>query len=294
MVPASIRSNLAGLRRRERLLTFVWGVACWVSIALVLLVLCMFADWLIDRELDTPWLIRYAFVAVQVGVWILAGCYFIIWPQIRWLSDEMLALWVEAKMPNFDHRLISAVQLNKKGARLDGMSTELVKIVTREAEKEASRSRFAVVADHRRFLWSIVLAAPVFLLFTVPILAFYDVSFVLLARQALADVEIPRSVKLAGNSPAVWPVGDTIPIRFRVTGEYDAEMVGRVSVTPGGRFEMTFIDEDHGGANFGVDLDPSKVPVTDRLSMTARLGDGRTPANHLRQRPEADSLAVGR
>src|SRR5260370_266930 len=103
MVPTSIRKNLAGLRRRERLLTFVWGAACWLSIVLVLLLLCGLLDWLIDRERETPAGVRLGMFAVQAAVAALAGLLFLLWPQVRRLPDALLALWVEAKIPEFDH-----------------------------------------------------------------------------------------------------------------------------------------------------------------------------------------------
>jgi hypothetical protein len=278
MVPRSITKNLASLRRRERLLTFLWGASCWLAIALVLLLLCMFADWLIDRWRDTPIVVRLAFLIAQVSVWTITGFFFVVWPQIRRLPDEKLALWVEDKLRKFDHRLISAVQLNRKDAKVAGMSEELVKIVTREAEKESNRFSFAQIADHARFGFSTALAGSVLLVFLLPIAAFSNVSFILLARQALLDYEIPRTVHLESASVMYWPVGDDIPIRFRVTGEFNPDMVGSVYLSPGGRFDIEFIKEDDGGAIFGADIKPEKLPLTETLRYSARLADGRTKA----------------
>src|SRR5580765_767986 len=122
MVPASIRNNLTGLRTRERLLTLIWGAACWFAIVLVLLLLCGLIDWLIDRSRETPMSVRVGMFFVQAIVAGVAGLLFVLWPQIRRLPDALLALWVEEKMPQFEHRLISAVQLNQPNADLQGMS----------------------------------------------------------------------------------------------------------------------------------------------------------------------------
>src|SRR5712692_5350177 len=130
MVPVSIRNNLAALRRRERLLIFVWGAARWLSIVLVLLFVCGLVDRLIDRQRDTPRGVRLGMFFVQVAVSAVAGLIFLLWPQVRRLPDALLALWVEEKIPQFEHRLISAVQLNQPDAQLDGMSPELVAVVT--------------------------------------------------------------------------------------------------------------------------------------------------------------------
>ena len=73
MVPSSIRSNLAGLRTRERLLTLVWGLACWLAVTIVLLIACCLVDWLYDREQDTPFLVRFFLFLVQLTTATAAG-----------------------------------------------------------------------------------------------------------------------------------------------------------------------------------------------------------------------------
>jgi hypothetical protein len=276
MVPSTIRSNLSSLRRRERLLTFVWGAACWLAVALVLLVICCFVDWLIDRWQDTPMTVRVGLVGVQLASAFLAGILFLMIPQFRRLPDALLALWVEDRVRDFDHRLISAVQLNAPGADLGGMSKELVGIVTREAEKRAARVGFASVADHRRLKWSAFVLAPVVLLTLLPLAVWPNVSFALLARQGLLDVEIPHSVYLESVSAEVWPMNESIKLRFRVTGEWNEDMVGRVRVTPIGQpadtYDLVFMQRDDQGAVFEADVQPALGDIT----YSARIYDGRT------------------
>jgi hypothetical protein len=276
MVPPQILNNLAGLRRRERLLTFVWGLACWVAVVLVLSFLCGLADWLIDRERETPFVVHLAFFAMQAAAWFLAGFCFIILPQIRRLPDDLLALWVEAKCPKFDHRLISAVQLNRPRAKLAGMSQELVAIMTREAQKESNRLSFASIADHGRLKWAAGIALPVMLMVALPFVIWPSTAFALLARQALVPVDVPHSVGLDSVSVAVWPIGDTIPIRYRVKKKWSEDMVGTLTVTPLGgrpdRYDLEFIERDGDDAIFGADV---KAAAAD-LRYSARLADGRT------------------
>src|SRR5262245_55507948 len=147
MIPSSIKRALSSLRRRERMLTFVWGAARWLAIVMLLLLVCGFVDWLIDRERDTPFFIRVMMLCMQLVVAAVAARFLVFWPQLRWLSDPKLALWVEAKKPKFKHRLISAVQFNQPRADLEGMSKELVGVVTQEAdEMTRGASNFAGVA----------------------------------------------------------------------------------------------------------------------------------------------------
>ena len=279
MIPSSIQNKLAGLRRRERLLTFVWGAACWLSIVLVLLLLCGLADWLIDRQRDTPLSVRYGMFYVQLAVAAVAGLLFVFWPQVRRLPDALMALWVEAKIPQFEHRLISAVQLNQPGAQLDGMSRELVGVVTREAEVQAQRvGGFAQVADHSRLKWTALVLTPLALLVALPFILWPEVSFALLQRQAMQDVDMPHSVTLESAAPEYWPIGEDIPIQYHVRGAYDKDMIGTLFVTPEGqptdRYELKYLSpaQDGNGAIFGTYVHPSSVNVT----YSARLVDGRT------------------
>lgn len=278
MVPPSILQNLASLRQRERLLTFVWGLACFISTILVLLLLCCAVDWLIDRDRDTPFAVRAGLLILQFGVAIVAGFFFILWPQVKSLSDDSLALWVESKIHRFDHRLISAVQLNRPGADLAGMSRELVALMTQEAEQESARHPFAATADHARLGGSAKLLVPVVLVCVMPFLIFPGVSFALLARQALLDRDIPRSVYLESASKEVWPMGETIPIFYRVTGKYDADMIGTVYVSsstgPTDRYPLEFVLEDEQGALFKAEV----TGASDNIRYWARLSDGRTRA----------------
>jgi hypothetical protein len=278
MVPPTILSNLSSLRMRERLLTFTWGSACWLAVALVLLMICCAVDWLIDRWQDTPMLVRYCLLGVQAVTASVAGILFLIVPQIRRLPDALLALWVEDKHREFDHRLISAVQLNQPNAKLGGMSTELVGVVTREAEKWAARVGFASVADHRRLKWAAFLLAPIVVLAVIPLAVSPGVSFALLARQTLTDVDIPHSVYLASTSAKVWPMNESIKLRFRVTGEWADDMVGTVRVTPLGErsdsYPLVYSHQDDQGAIFEAEVQPA----SSNLVYSARLYDGRTKA----------------
>jgi hypothetical protein len=276
MVPSTIRNNLAALRRRERFLTFVWGAACWLAIGLVLLFLCGFVDWLIDRQRETPMDVRYGLFGVQAVVAALAGLVFVLWPQLRRLPDALLALWVEEKIPQFDHRLISAVQFNQPGAQLEGMSKELVAVVTREAEKQAQHvGGFAQVADHSRLKWTALVLTPILLAIALPLALWPNLCFALLARQGLLDVEVPHSVKMKSASKEFWPIGEDIKIYYRVTGEYNRDMIGSVYVEPEGQagdsYPLEFLTEDADGAIFSADVRPSSVDVR----YSARLEDGR-------------------
>src|SRR5437016_3689217 len=131
MIPRTIHKQLASLRGRERLLQFAWGVARWLAIVLLLLLVAGFVDWLIDRDRDTPWSVRLALFIGQVGIALLVAVWLLVGPFGKRLKDADLALEVEDRHPALGHRLISAVQLNQPEADIEGMSPQLIALVTR-------------------------------------------------------------------------------------------------------------------------------------------------------------------
>src|SRR5438105_1908869 len=148
MIPPSIQRQLARLRRRERFLDLMWGGARWSALTVALLLLAGFIDWTIDRQRDTPEALRGFLRYFQLGLVGVAAVWFLLWPLGKKLANSALALRVEDRFPQLHQRLISAVELNRAGARTDGMSAELIGVVTREAVQQARHLDFADVADH--------------------------------------------------------------------------------------------------------------------------------------------------
>src|SRR5262245_47463381 len=213
MIPRSIRTNLNRLRRRERLLALAWGAACWLAIVLIFLLAACFVDWLIDREIDTPWSVRALLFALQIGLAIVVGWLFLVRPQIRRLRDDTLALWVEDRHPAFAHRLITAVQLSRPGAKSEGMSPELIAVVVSEAEKRSAALDFTHVADHRRLRRAALLAGPVLVVAILTAILQPQLAAVLLSRLFLADIDIPHSVAIEPlRRDEVRPAGERVAL----------------------------------------------------------------------------------
>jgi hypothetical protein len=233
MVPASISKQLSRLRLQERGLRLVWGVSRVLALAFVLLVAACFTDWLIDRWHDTPWSVRVLLVGVQLVAVAVAVFSLVLKPLLGRLPDDELALWVEQTQPAFGHRLISTVQLNRPNARLEGMSPELVAVVTRETEELARTADFGSAIDRRRAKWSLYAVAPVVLAAGGLILAFPDMVRELLAREMLLNVPITRSVTLDADRERVAAAGDPVELQLTATGPgWNEQMQGIVRVTP--------------------------------------------------------------
>lgn len=275
MVSTKLHERLASLRQRERWLQTAWGFSRVLGFVLLFVLLACALDYTLDRYGETPLLVRRLLFAGLVVVSLLTAIFFVLVPIRRRLDDAELALWVEERNPQLHHRLISAVQLNQPGAKTEGMSPELIAVVTREAESDAQKVAFTDVADHRRLKWSLLLALPLLMIALVPIVLAPALSGALLARLLLANVDIPRRVTLENDTREVWPLGESVVLRIGARGIEESEAGELVLRQPGGeeRYPLVApqIDPATGEGSYIVEL----PPFSDDLTFRAYVGDGR-------------------
>ena len=188
-----------------------------LAVVLVALLVACAIDFVIDRFDDTPIWVRATLLLLQIALALILLTSWVVLPLCRRLPDDALALWVEEKYPRLAHRLISAVQFNRPAARKEGMSVELIQVVTREAETHAERLDFNRVVDNRRLGIGLAFFLPALLIFGLALLL-WPLLPTLLARQFLADVEIPRSVYLTAENREVWPKGEKVRLEIKATG----------------------------------------------------------------------------
>lgn len=295
MVPAPILHKLARLRRRELLLRLVWGGARWLAVILGLLLAGALIDLGVDRFQTTPLVLRFLISLVQIGTggWLLWA--WLARPLLHQPTDSELALVVEDKTPSLQHRLISAVQLNQPGSNTEGMSAVMIQAVTREAVEQTGPLDFPGFADHRRLAWAGQVLTPVLLVVLLAFIINPALAWVLFQRQLLAHIDIPRSVYLANESPTVWPMGEEVTLRFRVTGPgWNRDSEGQVIIRPEGLpaedYPLTFEScPQEGVAYFTARIPPSSKS----FSFTAYLVDGRTPdPGRLRYEPRPVIVAL--
>ncbi len=278
--PKTSLSKLYSLRGRERLFVFVWGLTRWVALVLTLLAIAMFVDWKMDIKADTPKWLRTSMSLVQFVVAVAAAVFWVLLPSTRGVSLIRLAKRVEDRIRDFDHRLITAIQLTRRNAKTEGMSAELIGIVTDEAEQISSRNNLTRLADTRRLKWSAaVLVWPLSVLLFLLLFFKPDLLRILVQRQLFADVEIPRHVHLHSVTQKVWPAGDEVTIRYEVesTGPKLADdLKGTVLVMFDGQPDVkadltveTRIDDHHA-------IFAARVKSTNNFRYRAWLGDGRT------------------
>jgi len=280
--PLTSLAKLSSLRNRERLFLFLWGVTRWFTLVLTILALAMLLDWWIDKTRETPfWWVRVPLTVMEILVFGGAALFWIVRPTTQGPSMIKLAKRVEENIPEFDHRLITAIQLTRTDARTQGMSEELIGIVTDEAEQIVNKHNLTRLAETRRLKWcAALIAVPLGLMAFLLLFFKPPLLTVLLQRQCLMNVEIPRDIHLKNETVKTWPSGDEVEIHYEVTsksGRIDPELVGTAIVSvpdqPLAEYELRFKESlGAGRAMFAAKVPHSSVDFRHR----ARLGDGRT------------------
>lgn len=271
-------SKLRSLRGRERLFHVAWGIARWLTVALAVVALCTFIDWRVDKDRETPMWVRRGLTIIEAGVLLGAGYFWLVRPWTRGPSIIRLARRVETGIPEFGHRLVTSIQLSKKLGRREIGSPELIETVARESEVIAQKHSFGRFADTRRLKWAAGLIGVPMLIAAVMIL-FYGPTLlkVLLQRQLLATVEIPRFNQLENRTPVLWPSGDEVTVEYVVSGKIKDTDVGRLRVKPeslpADEYKLEYagrLDDDH--TVFAARIPHSSINFVHR----AWVGDGRT------------------
>jgi hypothetical protein len=284
-IPATGLRKLEALRARERLILVFWGAVRWLTLAVSLLVFFCLIDWTVDRygsltaretvrdlgasarrnfSIDfshdaenrmairwmnhfdaTPLWLRYGCSLVLFGTLLVSGWYWLVRPWTKAPSLVRLAVRAEKAFPDFDHRLVTAIQLTRSHARTEGMSKQLIDIVASESEELAGRHNLNQLANYRLFKQSaLLLLAPIALL-GLALLGFGAERFqVLCERQALASVEIPRKTKIQDTSAKIFVADGEMVLTFEVTG----------SIPGDGKGTLIVLDKDGGCPEYELKL----------------------------------------
>jgi hypothetical protein len=260
---------------REWFFRLAWGFARFLAVVVVAVTLACFTDWLIDRYTDTPFWLRVLMTAGQM-ILFAAAAYYLVW-RLKVPSLDALASRAEDAVKEFGHRLVTALQLNRPGAKTQGMSPQLIRAVTVEAGALSARNDLKAFADRTRLANAGYLLLPLVFLTLGVVAIRYPLVKVLLARQCLQDADVPRSVKLQNATTELWPSGDEVTIRYAVTGRYDPEAVGTVRVVPDGQPAESYPLKFAEALPDDAAVYEAKVPASSvAFAFRARLQDGRT------------------
>lgn len=277
MILQNLRRRLGQLRGRERQLRAFWGLSRWAVVVLAALAIACLLDYGIDRMGETPRALRWIFSGLVAGA-AFVGLVALMRPFFGRLSDDTLALWVEEKHPELQHRLITVVQMQDDHADLRGVSKILVEVVAEETEARTGTIPFAAAADHSRLKRGFAWLAPA-LLAAVGIYAWKpELVGVLVRRQFGADEDIPRRVRIEPLQASIAsPAGERVTLEFRVrAADLGENEKGTLSVRPQGQatdvYELKFARKgDDGSAIFAAEA----LGASADLEYWARLDDGR-------------------
>jgi hypothetical protein len=304
-----VLTQLNRWRLMERVIRFLWGGARVLAVALTVLAVACLLDYLIDRYRGseswrtflrktwvfapkpaepgeswatdvTPLWFRFLMSAGQAALAGWLAWAFVIRPLRRTPLVDDLAFRAEKAIPEFDHRLVTAVQLNRAEARTQGMSQHLIAELTREAGEIATKHNLLSLVDYRRVGYALAVAVPVLALWGAFFALKPALAGALVQRQLLLGGEIPRTTFLKNVTQDVWPTGAEVDVRYFVTGEWDETAVGRIRVQPTGqpeeyydlKFERAARADDTDGAYFVTRLPASSTD----FGFAARLVNGRT------------------
>ena len=273
----SLMKQLYRWRFRERVVHMVWGAARLLAVMAVVLAFCCIVDFWVDMYRDVPGALRFGMLAFQAIVAAVLGYFFLVRTWFATPPVDDYASRAEKAIPEFDHRLVTAIQLNRAHARTEGMSPALIAEVTREAGEMAARHNLSRLIDYSRLAWSGMILLPILLFWSIFLLFFPSVVVALLQRQALFDVEIPRSIRLANTTVPLWPAGDSVTVQYEVTGKFREKATGTVYVYPEGqpkeKYPLTF----HSVIATGKALYTATIPQSSaNFTFEATLSDART------------------
>jgi hypothetical protein len=104
-------------------------------------------------------------------------------------------------------------------------------------------------------------------------------ALILLRRQALQDIDIPRAVRVASLDDGIWPIGEEVALRFHVYGLAQGDVrTGTVRIREKGdngrafSVPLTFEEGRSDGAVYVAKVPPGNVDFTYK----AKVSDGRT------------------
>jgi hypothetical protein len=219
-----LRPALSSLRTRIRGLYLVHGLGRVAAVLAALLLL----SFLLDAVLEPPRTVRIVHGLLSVAALGWAIRRFLVMPlrrSVTDLSDEELALAVEARVPSLQDRLVGALQWERILADPEcGESRAFMEASVVEAAAAVRTVRASALTDARPSRRSAFLGAAVATLFVFSAAAFHG-SAAIWARRSLLliDEPWPRRTTLIvlgfdPDRPRVVTVGEDLPVKVRVEG----------------------------------------------------------------------------
>lgn len=264
-VPRRLAHKLRELGRRHRSVHITERLAQYLAIALTLLTLQMFLDWMVDLNV----FVRALILAAEIGLLVYYARRQLL-PLVSRPPDlEASALMAEKHFPKLRGRIIAAVQLSRPSFTRD--SPELVQAIQQETDLRTASMNFASIVPTRGLKRRVRIAAGIALLWAGYLFLTAPGSIALLERVFLLPAKVPRKTEiicLSGDKTI--PLGDSVLLEAEAHGIVPSH--GRATlVDDTGRIQEITLDPEPDHSNrFGLKIDSVDHPFT----YTIVLNDG--------------------
>jgi len=282
-VPPRLAKKLLALGRRYRSVNATQRIAQYFAIAVMLITLQMFLDWMVNLNL----FLRFLLLAGDIALLVYFGRKQLLPLLVKPPNMEACALMVEKHWPRFRGRMIASVQFATPRFTRD--SPELVQAVQHETDAATGALDFGQIVSTRMLKRRIQIAGTVTILWLGMMVATAPGSISLLERIFLIPAKVPRKTEvicLSGNK--IIPTGDSVLLEAEARGIIPSH--GRITLTDesGKIQEITLDPEKNNSDRFSLKLER----VSQSLTYTIRLGDGTSDTYDVKTvpRPNVTSL----
>lgn len=213
-----IRNQIKKIWLLNKSIDVIYGISKSLLFVLPLLAIACIADWVWDIEEETPLPIRLIMTASWLSLLLVSLANYVILPAIKRFKEDETALKIEQTFPEFDHRLITVLQLSRPEARFDKKSENLLAELTGEVVDCYPNYNFNKALELKKLKDSSLRFAPVLLFVTLALIFAHDSTIALIKRQLLFNSPIPRNTTIV-NLPEkiVLAEGEEACIIFDLT-----------------------------------------------------------------------------
>lgn len=188
-----IRTQIKKIWLLNKSIDIIYGISKALLFVLPLLAIACLADWVWDIEEETPLPIRLIMTASWLSLLIVSLASYVVLPGIKSFNENDTALKIEQTFPEFDHRLITVLQLSRPEARFDRKSETLLAELTSEVVVCYPNFNFNKALELKKLKDSSYQFAPVFLFVMLSLFFAHNTAKALIERQLLFNTPIPRN-----------------------------------------------------------------------------------------------------